>query len=60
MFDVQAVSDIILNSIDFKMRTGVNTITLFTASGSYSNKARKPELWTQLYSGTFDVSSGSE
>lgn len=60
MFDIQAVSDIILNSIDIKLRAATNTITLFTASGGYSDKARKPELWTQIYSGTFEVSSGSE
>ncbi|KAL7506271.1 hypothetical protein ACHAXN_003552 [Cyclotella atomus] len=59
MFDIQAVSDIILNSIDVKMRAATNTITLFTASGGYSDKARKPELWTQIYSGTFEVSSGT-
>lgn len=60
MFDVVAIENITLTSIDFKIRTGTNTVTLYTATDGYSDKARDADQWTQLFSGTFEVTSGSE
>lgn len=60
MFDVVAIENITLTSIDFKIRTGTNTVTVYTATDGYSDKARDADQWTQLFSGTFEVTSGSE
>eukprot|EP00804_Cyclotella_cryptica_P019111 CCRYP_019454-RA/>CCRYP_019454-RA protein AED:0.10 eAED:0.10 QI:0/0.93/0.88/1/0.87/0.88/17/304/1304 len=53
MFDVEAINNITLTSIEFKIKSGTNTITIFTATGGYSNKQRNPNAWTQIYTGTF-------
>lgn len=60
MFDVEALEDISLTAIEFKIRTGSNTITIFTAPGGYSSIQKTPEAWTQIFSGTFEVASGSK
>lgn len=60
MFDVEALEDLSLTGITFKIRTGSNTITLFTAPSGYSTISRDPGAWTQIFSGTFEVSSGSK
>lgn len=57
MFNVEAVDNITLTSIDFKIHSGSNTITLFTAPDGYSDKQRNPDAWTQLFTGVFEVSS---
>lgn len=45
MFDVMAIENITLTSIDFKIRTGTNTVTLYTAPDGYSDKARDADQW---------------
>lgn len=57
MFDVEAISNITLTSIEFKIKSGTNTINIFTAPGGYSDKQGNSTAWTQVYSDTFVVSS---
>lgn len=60
MFDVQAIKDITLTNIKFRIRSGTNTITIFTAPGGYSGKERNPQTWSQIYTGTFSGGGTSE
>lgn len=59
MFDVEAIKNITLTSIEFMVRSGSNTVTIFTAPGRYSNKQRNSTAWTKIYNGTF-VGTSSE
>ncbi|EED89945.1 predicted protein [Thalassiosira pseudonana CCMP1335] len=57
MFNVQASNDIILTSMSVQLSNGAsNVVTVYTARGTYADKATNPASWTQVFSSSFDVS----
>jgi hypothetical protein len=57
MFNVQASNDIILTNMSVQLSNGAsNVVTVYTARGTFADKATNPASWTQIFSSSFDVS----
>ena len=50
MVDIRALTDIVLNSLTFETRSAAVDVTLYTASGSYNDKAENADAWTEIAS----------
>lgn len=57
MFDVEAISDITLTSLEFKLYNGTNDITVYTASGGFSDKQNSAAAWTEIFRASFETES---
>ncbi|KAL7483314.1 hypothetical protein ACHAW6_008965 [Cyclotella cf. meneghiniana] len=59
MFDVEAISDITLTSLEFKLYNGTNDITVYTASGGFSDKQNSAAAWTEIFRASFETEKWS-
>jgi hypothetical protein len=55
MFDVEAITDVVLTSLTFRVYSGSNSINVYTASGSFSPIATNQNAWTLIASATVGV-----
>ena len=55
MFDVEAITDVVLTSLTFRVYSGFNSINVYTAPGSFSPIATNPNAWTLIASGTVGI-----
>jgi len=50
MFDVKAVNDILVSSITIKLaNNGASDVSVYTASGGFSDKFQNETLWTKIF-----------
>eukprot|EP01082_Thalassiosira_pseudonana_P005220 g4797.t1 g4797 contig17:57986-65940(-) len=59
MFDVEAVNDIILTSLNVQLYSGTNDVTVYTASRTYNDIKFTSASWTQVFTQSFAVSDWS-
>jgi len=56
MFDVEAINDVILTSIEFQLYEGVNSVNVYTAAGGYGGKETIPRFWDLLATDSYNFS----
>eukprot|EP00804_Cyclotella_cryptica_P018048 CCRYP_008333-RD/>CCRYP_008333-RD protein AED:0.09 eAED:0.09 QI:172/1/1/1/0.70/0.72/25/1395/1365 len=59
MFDVESRADVTLTSIEFKLYNGTNNVTVYTASGGFSDKQNDAAAWTKIFHGSFETEKWS-
>ena len=55
MFDVEAIFDIVLTRLTFRVYSGSNSINIYSAPGSYSTIVTNRSAWTLIASASVDV-----
>eukprot|EP00804_Cyclotella_cryptica_P019495 CCRYP_006643-RH/>CCRYP_006643-RH protein AED:0.26 eAED:0.26 QI:170/1/0.9/1/0.77/0.9/10/0/645 len=55
MFDVEAIKDIVLTSLTFRVYRGSNTFNVYSAPGSYSSIATNKNAWTKVASNSINL-----
>ncbi|KAL7483162.1 hypothetical protein ACHAW6_008810 [Cyclotella cf. meneghiniana] len=59
MFDVEAITDITLTSLTFRVHKGSNSFNVYSAPGIYSTIGTNPNSWTKIASNTVNIPDNS-
>jgi hypothetical protein len=55
MFDVEAIKDMVLTSLTFRVYRGSNSFNVYSAPGSYSPIVTNTNAWTRIASNSVNI-----